>query len=77
LSELAEGTHSITVFANDTFGNMGTSETINFTIMPTPTPTPEPKQQALSTTTLVITASGVFIAVVGLGSLVYFKKRKH
>jgi hypothetical protein len=77
LSELAEGTHSITVFANDTFGNMGTSETINFTIMPTPTPTPEPEQQALSTTTLVITASGVFIAVVGLGSLVYFKKRKH
>jgi hypothetical protein len=77
LSGLTEGTHSVTVFANDTFGNMGTSVTVNFTIMPSPTPTPEPEQQALSTTTVAIAASGVFIAVVGLGSLVYFKKRKH
>jgi len=76
LSGLTEGTHSVTIFANDTAGNTGVSQTINFTVMPSPTPTPEPEQQALSTTTLAITASGVFVAVVGLGSLVYFKKRK-
>jgi hypothetical protein len=77
LSGLTEGLHSVTLFANDTFGNMGTSETVNFTVMPSATPTPEPEQQALSTTTIAIAASGIFIAVAGLGSLVYFKKRKY
>jgi hypothetical protein len=77
LSGLTEGTHSVTVFANDTVGNIGASQTINFSILPSPTPTPEPEQQAPFPTILALTASGVFIAVVGLGSLVYFKKRKH
>jgi hypothetical protein len=76
-SGLTEGTHSITIFANDTFGNVGTSETVNFTVMPSLTPTPEPEQQAPFPTILAMTASGVFIAIVGLGSLLYFKKRKH
>ncbi|MGD8505491.1 MAG: right-handed parallel beta-helix repeat-containing protein [Candidatus Bathyarchaeota archaeon] len=32
LSELAEGSHSLTVYANDTAGNNGASETVYFTI---------------------------------------------
>jgi hypothetical protein len=77
LLELTEGLHSITVFANDTVGNTGASQTINFSILSSPTPTPEPEQQAPFPTILATMASGVFIAIVGLGSLAYFKKHKH
>jgi hypothetical protein len=64
LSELSNGLHNVTVYANDTFGNMGTS-TISFTISkPEPFPT-----------TLVVTAAGVTAVAIGAGILVYFKKR--
>jgi len=43
---------------------------------PLPTPTPEVGQEAFPTP-LVAVASGISVAVVGLGLLVYFKKRKH
>ena len=36
LSGLSEGTHTITVYANDTAGNMGTSSTVYFTVDTTP-----------------------------------------
>jgi N-acetylneuraminic acid mutarotase len=66
LSGLTNGLHNITVYAEDTFGNVGASETVSFTISkPEPFPT-----------SLVI-ASATTIAVVGVGLLVYFKKRKH
>jgi hypothetical protein len=65
LTKLASGSHTLTVYANDTSGNMGASETIYFTIA-------EPFPTAL-----VATASGFSAAVIGLGVLVYFKKRKH
>jgi hypothetical protein len=52
------------------------SETIHFTIQDAPTPSPEPQQKSFPTT-LVATASGISAAFVGLGLLVYFKKRKH
>jgi energy-converting hydrogenase Eha subunit A len=62
---LQNGLHNLTVYANDTLGNMGASETISFSVeVPFPT-------------TLVVTASGASVAVVGVGLLVYFKKRKH
>jgi len=32
LTGLTVGTHSIVVYANDTFGNMGKSETVTFTV---------------------------------------------
>ena len=61
---LSNGLHTLTVYANDTVGNVGTSETISFTVdVPFPT-------------ALVISASGVSLAVVAAGLLVYFKKRK-
>jgi len=36
LTELSEGSHTITVYANDTAGNIGTSETVYFSIDQTP-----------------------------------------
>jgi parallel beta-helix repeat protein len=64
LLELTNGVHNITVYAEDTFGNEGASETIIFNI------------NVAFPTTLVV-ASVITVAVVGIGLLVYFKKRKH
>jgi hypothetical protein len=65
LSGLPDGLHHITVYANSTANSMATSETIYFKVeVPFPT-------------TLVVTASGVAVTIVGAGLLVYFKKRKH
>jgi len=64
LTELPLGSHTLTIYANDTAGNMGASETINFSIA-TPFPT-----------TLVITASIVSVAIIGTGLLLHFWKRK-
>jgi N-acetylneuraminic acid mutarotase len=65
LTKIQVGQHNITVYANDTYGNMGASETVTFTIS-------EPFPTAL-----VAAASGVSIAVIVVSLLVYFKKRKH
>jgi hypothetical protein len=63
LTGLSNGLHNITVYVNDTFGSTGKSETINFTVaVPFPI-------------TLII-ASIVSVAVIGVGLLVYFKKRR-
>jgi hypothetical protein len=63
LTELPSGSHTLTIYANDTVGNMGTSSTIAFSVAE-PFPT-----------TLVIASIGS-VAIVGLGLLVYFKKRQ-
>jgi hypothetical protein len=66
LTNLTNGEHSLTVYAADEAGNTGASETIYFNVeVPEPFPT-----------TLVIVSIGS-VAIVGLGLLVYFKKRKH
>jgi len=70
LAGLASGLHNVTVYARDEFENMGVSETINFTIaVPEPEPEPFPVVP-------VAAASVATIAVVSVGLLVYFKKRK-
>jgi N-acetylneuraminic acid mutarotase len=63
LTGLSSGLHNVTVYANDTYGNMGASETVIFTIS-------EPFPTAL-----VAAASGASIAIIVVGLLVYFKKR--
>jgi hypothetical protein len=68
LTDLSIGSHNLVVYANDTYGNMGVSETLFFTVAEPPEPFP---------TALVATASGVSMAVVGASLLFYFKKRKH
>jgi hypothetical protein len=67
LTGLFNGAHCLTIYANDTFGNMGVSETINFTIA-----VPEPFPAVP-----VAAASVASLAVVGVGLLVYFKRRNH
>ena len=61
LSELASGSHTLTIYANDTVGNMGTSETISFSIA-------EPFPKAIAVASIAI------IAAIIIGILPYFKK---
>ncbi len=65
LSGLSNGPHSLTVYANDTFGNMGVTENISFTVA-----VPKPVSP-----TLIIGSAVVAGAVAVLGLLVYLKKR--
>jgi hypothetical protein len=67
ITDLKNGIHNVTVYARDEFDNTGASETIIFTV-----DVPEPFQIAP-----VATASIATIAAVGVGLLLYFKKRKH
>jgi N-acetylneuraminic acid mutarotase len=65
LNGLTNGLHKITVYANDTFGNMCSSETLAFSVaVPAPVP-------------LVLASAGLGIAVlvVGVGLFYYVKKR--
>jgi hypothetical protein len=66
LAYLLNGEHNVTVYAIDEAGNVGSSETVVFTVAkPEPFPT-----------TLVITAFCSSLAAVGVRLLAYFKKRK-
>jgi outer membrane protein assembly factor BamB len=74
LSDLASGSHSLVVYTNDTIGNVGASQTINFTVaLPTLT-----KPAPFSNLT-VAAVSGAIAAVIVVvaGLLVHFNKRKH
>jgi hypothetical protein len=67
LSGLSDGVHTLTVYANDTYGFTGTSETVTFTV------------SAVSSPTTLIMATAVVAAVVCAGLLVYvirLKKRR-
>jgi hypothetical protein len=66
LTDIPHGEHNVTVYATDIAGNVGISETVTFTIA-------EPETFP---TALVAVASLATVAVVGVGLLVYFKKRK-
>ena len=64
LTELSDGPHTLKVYARDTAGNTGTSETIYFNIV----------QKTESFPTLIVVPIAI-IAVVGAALLVYFRKR--
>jgi hypothetical protein len=72
IAGLSYGAHNLTVYAVDVAGNTGASETISFSVAEEPEPQPEPFPAAP-----VAAASVATIAVVGVGLLVYFRKRKH
>ena len=64
LSELSNGLHNVTVYARDELENTGASETISFSVeVPFPL-------------VPVAAASGASIGVIGVGLLLYFRKRK-
>ena len=67
LTGLSDGPHSLVVYATDTDGNIGASETIYFSI--------ETQHSEPFPTTLTVVAI-VIIAVVGAAFLVYFAKAK-
>jgi hypothetical protein len=64
LTGLSDGEHNITVYATDIAGHTGVSETVYFSV------------KVAFPTALVATASGASAAIIGIGLLVYFKKRK-
>jgi hypothetical protein len=70
LTELSNGTHTITVYV---FTNRGqaTSEKITFTI------NPEVQQQTEPFPTILVASALASVAIIGTGLLVYFKKRNH
>jgi N-acetylneuraminic acid mutarotase len=74
LTGLTSGVHNITVYAADSAGNVGASQTIHFTI------TPEQQQQDTEPfpTVPVAAVSATSAVAVGAGLIVYFKKhRRH
>jgi hypothetical protein len=65
LTVLVNGVHDLTIYAKDKAGNIGASETIHFNVaISEPFPV------------LPVAAASVAAAVVGVGLLVYFRKRK-
>jgi hypothetical protein len=66
IENMTNGFHSVIVYANDTFGNIGASQTINFTVV-----VPEPLPVVP-----VVVASVIAVVVATAGLLVYFKKQK-
>jgi hypothetical protein len=65
IANMTNGLHNITVYANDTFGNIGTSQTISFTVVK-----PEPFPTA------TVAAASIVVAVVCVGVILYFRRRK-
>jgi hypothetical protein len=65
LTGLTNGDHYLTVYAEDEYGHTGASETIYFSV-----DAPEPFPTAL------VIVSVITVAIIGLGLLVYFKKRR-
>jgi hypothetical protein len=70
LSELGVGSHNITLFASDIFGNMGTSNTTNFTIAEEAVPN-SGFQPILLALPIVI-----FVVVLVVGVILYKRRNK-
>jgi len=90
LTDLTVGSHNITVYYGVFYENSdiivynaswsATSQFYVVTATPSPDPTSYPEPTPVTEpfpTTLVATASGISMAVVGASLLFYFKKRKH
>jgi hypothetical protein len=75
LAGLSAGMHSLTVYANDTVGRKGSSETVFFS-MEQETDKVVTDQREPFPSAIIGTASAVSVAAVGLGLLAYSNKRK-
>jgi len=74
LNGLTTGSHNITVYAKDTSGNMGASETFKFEVAPESILAEA--SESLPTLTVVAVSVVALVSVVA-GLLVYHKKHKH
>jgi len=72
LTELVNGSHTLTVYATDTAGNTAASETISFTIAKEDETAPNPPSTSWTTTATIITA----VAAAGAAITLYFTKTK-
>jgi N-acetylneuraminic acid mutarotase len=68
ITNMTNGLHIIKVYANDTFGNVGASQTISFTVT-------KPEAEAFSTATVTAVLGAAVLIVATAGLLVYFKRR--
>ena len=69
LTGLSNREHNITVYTNDTFGNVATSQIVNFIVALPPVMQPFPA-------VTVAAVSGVAAVVAGAGLLIYFTRRR-
>ncbi len=68
ITGLSNGSHNIIVYANDTFGNVGSSQTINFIVaLPEPFPT----------VTVAVISGAAIVVVAAATLLIYVKKHRH
>jgi parallel beta-helix repeat protein len=72
IANVTNGFHSVTVYANDTFGVAGASENVTFTVAVAPLERSEP----FPTATIAAVIGATTAIAVSAGLLVYFKKRK-
>jgi hypothetical protein len=72
ITGMSEGMHNLTVYAEDVFGDEGTSETIAFRVGPDPSTTP-PLAEAYPLA--LIASVSVLVVIVIIGLLLYFRKR--
>ncbi len=66
ITNLSNGLHNVTIYAKDTFGNMGASET-TFTIA---------RPESFPIVPVAATSAGASIAIAAIGLIYYYKKRK-
>jgi hypothetical protein len=72
ITSLTDGFHSITVYANDTSGNIGASQTMNFSV-----DKPIVIKPLNSTQTIITVAVAIAVVVaIGVGLQIYRKKHK-
>ena len=72
---LADGSHTLTVYAKDFVGHMGESEAFEFAVGQEAQPETQAASELSFPTTLVTASLGI-AAVIGAGFLLYFRKRK-
>jgi hypothetical protein len=72
ITNLTNGSHNVTLYVKDTFGNIVASKIVIFSIATTTLGT-----QESFPTVPVIAVSGVSLTVIAIGLMAYFKKRKH
>ena len=72
ITNLTNGSHNVTLYVKDTFGNIAASKIVIFSIATTTLGT-----QESFPTVPVIAVSGVSLTVIAIGLMAYFKKRKH
>jgi N-acetylneuraminic acid mutarotase len=67
LSDLSVGSHNVTVYAKDVEGNVGSSETLFFSVA---------KPETFPTTTFAIVSGMILVLVVGIISLLLFRRHR-